>query len=182
MIIITNIVIALATAVYAIINYKQLKESQLIRKHKSTPLIVAFLKVSEDHCVLHLHIKNIGEGLAKNVKINVIKDYFIMDNETYPISNLSIVKNGISIFPPQYDFVNSIAWIEKLKGKEDKILCLNITYEGIDGRKYNEEYDLPYNQYIGHVYCNPSASYIGQIPHYLKEINSTIKNINSNKE
>jgi hypothetical protein len=183
MIILTNIVIAIATAVYAWINYKQLKENQATRKQKIAPFIVAFLKTSDNHNVLSLHIKNIGEGLAKNVKIDVITDYFIMGKEKYPISNLNIVKNGISIFPPQYEVVNNVDWTENLfPQKEENIICLNIAYEGIDGRKYNEVYNLPFNQYVGQHYCNPPATYIGEIPHYLKEINRTIKNKQEKKD
>jgi len=180
MIILTNIVIAIATAVYAWINYKQLKESQATRKQKIAPLIVAFLKSADNHNSLSLHIKNIGEGLARNVKIEIIKDYNILGKEKYLLSNLNIVKNGINIFPPQYEFVNNLDFMGNLfPDKEENIVSLNITYEGVDGRKYKETYDLPFNQYIGQYYSNPPATYMGEIPYYLKEINNTIKKVNS---
>jgi hypothetical protein len=174
----TNIVIAVATAVYAWINFRLLKESQETRKQKTAPFVVAFLKTTDNHNVLSLHIKNIGEGLAKNVQITVLKDYFIMKKDKYPISNLNIVKNGINIFPPQYEFVNNIDWlIESNEDKKDKYIELSINYEGTDGRKFQEVFNLPFYQYLGQHYCNPPETYIGEIAYYLKEINTNIKKI-----
>lgn len=180
MIILTNIVIAVATAVYAWINYKQLKESQAARKQKTTPFIVAFLKAADNHNSLSLYIKNIGEGLAKNVRIKIINDYYIVGKKELPLSSLNIVKNGINIFPPQYEIVNNIDFMENLfPDKEENIISLNIIYEGDNGKVYNQIYDLPFNQYIGQHYSNPPDTFIGEIPFYLKEINTSIKKINS---
>lgn len=180
MIILTNVVIAVATAVYAWINYKQLKESQATREQKNSPFIVAFLKAADNHKSLSLYIKNIGEGLAKNVKIKIIKDYYIVGKKELPLSNLNVIKNGINIFPPQYEIVNNIDFMENLfPDKEENIISLNITYKGVNGKEYNEIYDLPFNQYIGQHYCNPPETFIGEIPFYLKEINASIKKINS---
>ena len=176
----TSIIIAIATVVYAYFTYRQLKESEATRLQKITPFIVAFLKSTDNHKGLSLHIKNIGEGLAKNVKIEILKDYHILGMEKYRISNLNIMKNGINIFPPQYEFVNNVDFMENLfLEKEENVISLSITYEGIDGRKYYDVYDLPFNQYIGQHYCNPPATYMGEISYYLKEINNTIKKVNS---
>jgi hypothetical protein len=177
MILLTNIVIAVATAVYAWINYKQLKESQVTRKQKTTPLIIAFLKTTDNHSALSLHIKNIGEGVAKNVHITIIRDYFILGNKMYPVSSLNIVKNGVSIFPPQYEFVNVINAVHRLSvNSEDNHIELKINYESVDGEQYNEFFDLPFNQYTGCVfYCNPPGNYVGDIAYYMKEINTAMK-------
>jgi hypothetical protein len=177
MIILTDIVIALATITYTWINYKLLKESQETRKQKITPLLVAFLKSTEDHSVLELHIKNIGEGLAKNVKIKTIKDYNLFGTQNQLLSEIGIFKNGMTVFPPQYEIqyqINSITRI--FEQNRDEYIDIEVSYNSINGSSHKERYTLPFNQMYGRIYSNPPETFIGQIPHYLKEINTTLKN------
>lgn len=101
--IILSSVLAICTAIYTIINLFLLIESRATRKQKSTPLLIAFLKSTENHLMLELHIKNIGEGVAKNVKINVLKDFNRMGKDNLTLSEIGIVKNGFNVFPPQYE-------------------------------------------------------------------------------
>ena len=68
-------VLAVSTVIYTIINLMLWFESRATRRQKITPLVIAYLKSTENHEVLKLHIKNIGEGRAKNVKIKTLKDY-----------------------------------------------------------------------------------------------------------
>jgi hypothetical protein len=70
--IVLSAIIAFSTTVYTIINWLMLSESKKQRQEKITPLIIAYLKSSEDHSFLRLYIRNIGEGIAKNVTINIL--------------------------------------------------------------------------------------------------------------
>ena|GEM_PF-365197 len=169
-------VAALCTLAYTVINWKLLIESRKTRKQKITPQIIAFLKSSESHSVLALHIKNIGEGLAKNVKINTIKDHNIMQKDDYLISNAGIFKNGFNIFPPQYELRFHLDWWSKIKsGQEDGYVEVEILYEDIEGKKYTRSFELPFNQLTGQHYTNPPETYMGQIPYYLSEIDKKLK-------
>ncbi|MDS1031815.1 hypothetical protein RDV77_04145 [Porphyromonadaceae sp. NP-X] len=178
--IILSSVLAICTAIYTIINLFLLIESRATRKQKSTPLLIAFLKSTENHLMLELHIKNIGEGVAKNVKINVLKDFNRMGKDNLTLSEIGIVKNGFNVFPPQYElkyYVHSITELYK-KDADDNII-LEIYYESIDCRTFKENYNLQFNQVFAQNYSNPPETFIGQIPYYLKEINNTL---NKSKE
>lgn len=59
-----SIVIAISTVFYTGINLFMLLESKAVRLQKITPHVVMYLKTSEDHNTLALHVKNIGEGIA----------------------------------------------------------------------------------------------------------------------
>ena len=73
--IILSIVVAIATSIYTIVTIFQLIESRKVRFQKDAPNIVAFLKSAEDHVVMELYIENFGEGVAKDVKIEILKDF-----------------------------------------------------------------------------------------------------------
>lgn len=72
---ILSTVLAFATVCYTIINLMMWLESRATRKQKITPQVIAYLKTTEDHLTLCVHIKNIGEGCARNVQVRVLKDY-----------------------------------------------------------------------------------------------------------
>jgi len=172
--VILSIVIAICTVFYTIINLMLWFESRANRKQNIAPQLVVFLKSTENHTALGLHVKNIGKGLARNVKIKTLKDYkqFGQDN----ISELGIIKNGFNIFPPQYElkyYINSM--IEIHNNDENEIISFELTYESSDKRKFKEFFHLPFNQILGENYSKPPETYMGQIPYYLKEINKTLK-------
>ena len=176
--IILSIVLAVSTVVYTGINLMLWKESIATRKQKLTPQIITFLKSAENHIMLELHFKNIGEGIAKNLRVNVLQDFERMSKPDLLLSEIGIIKNGFNVFPPQYELKYYIKSLTELyeNDKEGKI-TLELNYESSDNRKFSNLYELQFNQIFGQNYSNPPETYMGQIPYYLKEINSTLKKI-----
>ena len=151
-------------------------ESRATKKQKIAPLIVAFLKSTESNKVLTLHMKNIGEGLAKNVKTKIIKDYKRFGKDDMLLSNDGIFKNGFNNFPPQYEFSYFLQVIKDLKSESGTVgIEIEISYENSEKDKFKNIYILPFNQVLGQGYSDPPDSYIGQISYYLKEIHKTLK-------
>lgn len=174
--IILSIVLAVSTVFYTIINYMLWLESRATRKQKITPLIIAYLKSTENHEILALHIKNIGEGQAENVKIETIKDFNQLGKDNLLLSDIGIIKNGFNNFPPQYELSYYIHHLTKIKPEDDNnSIELNISYERSDKKKYKNVYKLPFNQIFGQNYSKPPETHMGQIPYYLEEISSTLK-------
>lgn len=175
---ILSTVLAFATVCYTIINLMMWLESRATRKQKITPQVIVYLKTTEDHLTLCVHIKNIGEGCARNVQVRVLKDYNQFGKEQYPLSNLMFFKNGASIFPPQYElkfYIDSVKNIDY--ESNNSYIELEVLYQDIDNKHYREVYQLPFNQIVGINYSNPPETYMGQIPYYLKEISKLIKNL-----
>jgi hypothetical protein len=100
-------VVGTSTVLYTAINGFMLIENRRLRKIKSTPLIIAYLKSTEDHKALRLYIKNIGEGVAKDVKISITSDYEQFWLKHLTLSDIGIMKYGLNIFPPQEQFAYS---------------------------------------------------------------------------
>lgn len=94
-----SVVIAICTALYTVINLMMWFESRATRQQKITPFIVAYLQSTDSHMVEVLHIKNIGEGYAKDVRFKVIKDYKRLGKESLLLSECGAIKRGVSSFP-----------------------------------------------------------------------------------
>lgn len=172
---ILSIVVAVSTFVYTIINALMLRENYKTRMQKNTPHLIAYLKSSDDHKTLKLFIKNIGEGYAKNVSFNMIRDYNIFRREDGLSSAYSSIKNGVNSFPPNYEISCTIDFYddEFISHIDDLGLIIGVTYYNNNDLKFSQQYNLPFNQ-IPTIYANPPSSYIGQIAYYLKAIDGKV--------
>lgn len=171
-----SIVLAGSTVCYTIINLMMWFESRATRKQKISPFIVAYLQSTDSHLVEVLHISNIGEGYAKNVRFKVIKDYKRLGKDNLLLSECGAIKRGISSFPPQYEITY---YIENWCDIGDKNICdyieLEISYERMDGKSLSSKYRLPLNELTDQNYSDPPETFMGRIPYYLKEIDKTLK-------
>ncbi len=170
-----SIVVASATLIYTVVTIFQLAESRKNRLLKEAPSIIPFLKSSEDHKTMELIIKNFGEGVAKNVRVEFTKDVKRFDKD-FGFSEIGISKHGLNIFPPQYQLKYFVGFFTKIYETNNKdFVEIGITYENLNNRKFKTHFKLPFNQIFGQNYSTPPETYMGQIPYYLKEINSTLK-------
>lgn len=173
-----SIVIAISTVFYTGINLFMLFESKVVRLQKITPHVVIYLKTSEDHNTLALHVKNIGEGIAYKVNIKTLKDYNQFGQENYPISDLGILKHGFSAMPPNYELKFYVGVILDIFEKDrNGEVSFEVTYERKDKKHFKEAFNLRFIEAIGQNYSTPPESFLGQIPFYLKEINANLKRI-----
>ncbi len=174
--IILSIVVAVSTVIYTTINYLMLVESIRQRKQKTEPHIIAYLKSTEDHKVLALHIKNIGNGVGINVRIKTIKSYDQFKDSKQPLTDLGIFKNGLNVFPPGYELKFYLDAMQDIDyNNEHSLVEFEVACERRNGREIVYHYKLPFNQLTGQNYSEPPENYLGQIPYYLKKINSNIK-------
>lgn len=174
---ILSIVIAVAALIYAVINIFMLRENRATRIQKVAPMIVPFLKMSENQSMLELHVKNIGEGIAKDVKFYIIEDCIRFEKEDVLLSDTGIFKNGMTSFPPGYELRYFLVWSDSAESYKDKQIKLKVKYQDIRKKKYGEVFTLPIKEIMGQGSVKPPETYMGQIPYYLKEINNTIKKI-----
>jgi hypothetical protein len=173
-----SVVIAASTVVYTGINLLMLLESRSVRLQKITPHVVMYLKSTDDSKILALHVKNIGDGVAYNVKIRTISDYNQFGQENYPISDFGVLKHGFSAMPPNYELKFYIGVISDIYEKDrNGEVRFEVDYERRDKKRYREAFNLPFIQAIGQNYSTPPESFLGQIPYYLKEINSSLKRV-----
>ncbi len=164
--------LVLATIKYTKATKLMYKENRETRLQKTTPCIVPYLKSSADHQSVFLYIQNVGEGTAKNVKVTINKGYE-KPFKSLNLDGYKLLKDGVAIFPPQYElhfFINLWEHIEKSDYME-----LSIEYESLDNRKYNLNHIRLTIWDSYHSWSGVPEETLDQIPYYLKAINTTLK-------
>lgn len=180
--IILSACLLLATISYTIINYLMLKENRAMREFKSKPEVIVYLKSSSDHSSIFFCVKNIGEGCATNVKLNIIGDdfdIFMKSPNSKKISDYPIFKEGISIFPSQQEYIYPLDWwSDKVDNGDilgqDKIK-VSVSCQALSIKfDYETQFELSVSQ-IRTLYLNPPHDSVDRIAYYLGEIKKTIK-------
>lgn len=176
---ILSIVVASATTIYTIITIFQLIESRKVRFQKETPTIVPYFKMAETSLKIKLCIENFGEGVAKDVKVEFIKDFPRFKRADFLLSKIGISENGMNYFPPKYKLSYSIGSMADIyKEFADETIILKITYKSLNNSKFSNVFKLPFYQISGQGQSIPPDTYLGQIPFYLNEINKQLKTFN----
>ena len=167
--------LVIATVLYTWINWKMLQESIATRRQKNSPNIVPYLKSSDNHEALFLYIKNMGEGCAKDVRIEVIKDYNKFYDKEQMLSQHNIFKEGVNIFPSGYELHYGLNWWKDIVNKgTDDYIELEVRFKDLNDNQYGPNtYTLKFSQ-IQSTYLTPPETHLGQIAYYLKQINNTI--------
>ena len=175
--IILPLMLLICTAVYTVINYKMIKESKATRLQKITPNIVAYLSTTEIHGsgTLILYITNIGEGVARNVKCEIYKDFEWIKGD--PLCNRGIFKSGINVFPPQYKLqyyiLTSCGSFDF--SREDAYIEFDIICEDILGTEIRSRFKLSFKEMDAQNYSSPPNDYKNSVVYHLKNINETLK-------
>lgn len=173
---ILSFALLMVTFAYTITSILTWMESRAVRKQKTTPQVIAFLKSNVSHDTLYLHIKNIGEGCARNVRAIPIQDYHIFDKEKQ-LSDFPLFSSGVNIFPPGYEISIPLQWWEKIAKQTDPAVTIQMEYTGLrDAKRITETFHLPFNQ-IRTIYSRPPATAEESIPYYLHEIEKEIRKL-----
>lgn len=148
------------------------KESRETRLQKTAPCIIPYLKSSADHQSVFLYVQNVGEGTARNVKVTVNKGYEGAP-KSLNIEGYKLFKEGVAIFPPQYELHFLINYWDQID-KSDYIE-LSIEYEALDNRKFNYDHVRLTIWDSYHSWSGVPEETLNQIPYYLKNINYTLE-------
>lgn len=129
--------VAISTVVYAVLTWRLVKETKMVREAQVEPRIAITLEPDEDlPNLIIFRIENIGLGPAYKVKLNLDPD-FEYDSGKY-LSNVGFIKNGISYIAPKQQinfFLTSLLenFDEKITAKFKITLnytdCLDINHE-----------------------------------------------------
>lgn len=152
--------VALATIVYAVLTWKLVSETIMMRKVQTEPKISANLQPTEkDIHFIELVIQNIGLGPAYKVKFKVDPDFEDKDLKL-KLSEVGFIKDGLYIFAPNQKLKFPLVSLYKdFNEKIEKSFKLTITYQNIIGDTYKEEYPIDLSQFRG-------LSQIGKPPLY----------------
>ncbi len=144
-----SLVITISTVVYALLTWKLTSETRRMRKTQTEPKISIYLKPCQVSMLFFdLVIKNIGLGVAYNVKFKVLEEFDI--SEDRKLSEIDFIKEGINYMPPDYSvetyFLHILGQYERIIDKKIKI---KITYKNSEGRGLSEIINLNMSQFKG---------------------------------
>lgn len=173
-------VVAASTVVYAVLTWKLVKETKMIRKFQIKPDVRIYFERGEaNDKLLFIIVENQGFGAALNVKFRVIKNLKSYPGEYFDIVGKGVFKHGIvSLYPNQKHryFVLAIE-----KANYDKVieesLIIKTTYQDITNKKFDFEFNLPVGETVGIGSSIPPDNYSGRVPFYLERIDKSLKSI-----
>jgi hypothetical protein len=171
-------IVTISTVVYAVLTWKLVKETKLIREFQIRPDVRIYFERGEaNNMLLYITVENQGLGAAMNVKFEIVKNLEYYSNEYLNITEKGVFKHGIVTFYPNQKHRYFVSALEK--SNYDKVieetLIIKSTYQDITKNKYNIEFYLPVKEIIGIGKSTPPDNYIGRIPFYLEKIDGTLK-------
>jgi uncharacterized OB-fold protein len=91
--------VSISTVVYAILTWTLVRETSKMRKNQVEPYIVAYLDITETNAkIAYLKTKNIGQGVALNVKFKIIKE--LNNHGGRKLADYPYFREGVKYFPP----------------------------------------------------------------------------------
>jgi hypothetical protein len=95
-------VVTVSTIAYVILTARLVKETRIMRKNQVEPHILAYIDIAETKAdIVYLKTKNIGLGVAKNVRFKIIKD--IDYTGARRLANYKYFSEGVNYFPPAHE-------------------------------------------------------------------------------
>jgi hypothetical protein len=146
-------VVTVATAVYAVLTWKLVTETRLMREVQTEPkLTVTLHSIDEAIHIVRLHFRNIGQGPAFGVKFSPRVD---SGNETSAallaeFTQPNFFKTGLSYLGPGQERVSMFT--ELTKNHDEKlstVLAFDVEYVSVTGRAYRDTLIVDLSEYKG---------------------------------
>jgi len=136
---------AIATRQSAEVSAKTLEEMKEARDQESAPYIMVYFDVPYGEWIIYLVVKNVGKGLAENIRLNFQPGLRTSDSEDR-FEKLALIQRGIPNLPPGQEirtlFDSSIAYMGSDLPRTYEVV---VTYSGgisTAPRKSNQILDL----------------------------------------
>lgn len=163
--IISNFAMAVATVLMALYSKKSIDEMKISRKEANKANIVFYVEQKEHN--LNFIIKNIGNSMAKNVKIRSNPQLKYDDEFNFD----SIFKNIVPSFPPGFEIKFAFNDTISILNESDSLsYTISISFEDIYGEIVKEDFIIDLS-YLNNLFL--------KIPN---DVDSSLHNINKNME
>ena len=151
--VIFTVAVAIATVVYAILTWKLVSETRLMRQAQTEPKIEITLKSLEIAIhIVRIHIRNIGMGPAVNVKFTpqIVSGGDCAKILMEEFTETNFFKTGIAYFSPNEERVSHYTEMTKdFDGKTASVIAFEVEYEGVTGKKYKDILSIDMSEHKG---------------------------------
>jgi hypothetical protein len=136
-------VVAISTVVYAFLTWQLVSETRTMRKVQTEPSLYMFIEPRDVHAeITDMFIQNIGMGVARNIKFNVLSDFMYYRDrslkEDYWLKDIHFLKNGLETLAPNQKmrvFSTSFRDVRELNSKT--YFEIAIEYTNFKGDEYD---------------------------------------------
>lgn len=170
----TTMSLVLLTLVYAFAQVKMTEVMKLDFMAKNTPSIIAYFD-NPQSILFELVVKNIGNGIARNIRVEV--NPTLLDVQNRDISKLSLFQNGIDYFPPDREYRQIIGTSRQFFDEKSRPLRYDLTiyYSDVSGNeKYQQKIPLDFS-----VYQNLPVHRDSDIEKLVEEVSQLTRTIES---
>ena len=170
----SSVIIAISTIFYVLLTYFLVKETVLLRRENSRPIVTIDISPSERWInFLDLEVKNIGRGIAYDVKFE------ILDKNNNPIvkrlNELEFIKNKINYLSPERTIKTFLTSLSSDFDSKIKPFTIKIKYSNSTKRNFEEEFDINIAMLKGTSQMGENPLY--KIANNLDDIKREISNI-----
>jgi len=146
-------VVTVATAVYAVLTWKLVTETRLMREVQTEPRLAVTLRpIDEAIHIVRLHFRNIGQGPAISVKFSPRVE---IGNEVSPalleeFTKPNFFTTGLSYFGPGQERVSMYTQLtQNHDAKLSTTLAFDVEYQSVTGKKYVDTLMVDMSEYKG---------------------------------
>jgi hypothetical protein len=166
-------VVSISTIVYVIYTIKLTKETRMSREFFLESYIITYLTKPEtnDHFV-DLKIKNIGKGVARNVKLTLLNKFDSDFSNSEGLLSKGLFSSGLTYFPPDYEITYLIAL---MRSKDQRKLEIKIEYSDTLSKNKIEYRTLKFAELEGINKMNPPRTFEAAISYELSQLNKFLK-------
>lgn len=173
-------VVTLSTAVSALLTWRLVKETRMMREYYIQPDISIFLDCGEaDAGLVFVCIKNNGQGAAFDLIIRIVKDYNYYKNDKHSLNTKGLFKYGAKGLYPSQQYRYFLTDLSTNQSEVyDDYMLFAVSYKNALGHKFEREYRLNLNEVVGLSVFTPPETYIGRISYQLKKIREILESRN----
>ena len=168
-------IVAVCTIIYSFLTIRLVRETRLSREFHLEAYMVAYLVNSETSPdILSLIIKNIGNGVARNLRFKIIKDINCPNGNS--LAEIGIFNKNLDYFPPNN--MNKYILLSLANNYETKskdYIEFEITYDDAIKTNKFQKFKLEFKDIEGLGKLNPPETYIGMISYRLEKIEKILE-------
>jgi len=147
-------IVALATVVYAILTWSLTTETKKMREAQTEPYVYVYAdRFFELEPFCNITIKNIGNGVAKNIRFTKVEpDITVASKGDFRLSDVSFIKDGLTLLAPNQSIGVSVGpvVIFDIEGAHEllrKTIEIEIEYESASGKPYTGSFLIDFSQF-----------------------------------
>ncbi|MEX0739074.1 MAG: hypothetical protein WD071_07015 [Pseudohongiella sp.] len=143
----------MSTVVYAFLTFLLVSETRKMRQVQTEPKVSVYFEPFEEYMNFGcLHIKNIGQGPASEIAIELLPggskegaEAFISD-----FKKVKAVSKGAAYLGPGQEIRSQYSsFVENYQEKIKAIVIANVSYKGATGKRYSDSFRIEFSEFEG---------------------------------